>query len=156
MDKKLRNTIIAGILLISVPFAYYFLIAPFKKNYNFNKCLENSQDYFGQKQNEINSHLENLNQEKEIIQKEVDEKLKYFYQNNSKPKIEDYPIFKSREISNEYSSKIASWRMKEQEIKKDLIQIKSNIRLIESDYEKISFEKKNEIIFAIKNINKLC
>jgi uncharacterized membrane-anchored protein YhcB (DUF1043 family) len=152
-DKLLRNVLIFGILIISISIGYYLLVKPLAKNYALNKCLKNSQDYFNQKQNEISSHLENLNKEKEIIQKEVDEKIESFYQNNAEPRIEDYPIKDKKSegifeatmikmgLSEEYLEKKNDYENKRNKIREPLMKIENNIKLIKNNYNKLDKEK---------------
>lgn len=153
-NKLLRNILIFGTLTISISIGYQLLIKPLTKNYALKKCLKNSQDYFNQKQNEITSHLENLNKEKEIIQKEVDEKIEYFYQSNPEPKVKDYPTknkesktiaeatFENLGLSEEYLEKKNDYENKRNKIREPLMEIENNIKLIENDHRKIILEKK--------------
>jgi hypothetical protein len=45
MDKTLRNTIIAGIFLIGVSVAYYFVFRPISNERKLNVCLQEANTY---------------------------------------------------------------------------------------------------------------
>lgn len=161
MDKTLRNVLIIGILALSISSIFYFVYLPYKKSYNFNECLGFSEKTFNQKTKEITDHINDLEKQKDIAQKEADEMFSEFIKSNPEPKKEDYPVSNEDRnkvdktfadyyrlklklnISEEYSIEHSKWEMQKDEIFREINRIMSLSKLIKSDFEKIEKERKS-------------
>jgi hypothetical protein len=154
-DKLLRNVIITGIIIVSFSISYYFFYIPFYKNYNFNKCLKESEETLVQKKQEINSHIDDLEKKKTVAQQEAESDLSFFLENNPEPDINLYPMnngyipkdnsyFELKKSVNwaNLNTK-AKWQSDKDAIFSIVRQIESQIRNIQTDYKKIENEKKN-------------
>jgi hypothetical protein len=156
-NKTLRGALMLGILAVSLAICFYFIYLPLRKEYNLKKCLENSEETYDKKKDEIDSHIKSLEKKKEVAEKEAKKELKKFNQNNPKPKKEDYPAEEVKKpdsfldkirkesgasTSSEYTSAMISYKMKRDKIFEELNKVKDKIELIKTDYEKIKENRK--------------
>lgn len=154
MDKALKNTIIFGILIISISTVYHFVYSPYKRNYDLNQCLVNSEGTLTQKNQEITGHISDLEKERVIIQEEADKKFDEFLKNNPEPKFRLLPMnTNSRYATYEELKKSVDWKdnlnvtakwLSDRNAIFDTVRdIENQIQSIGSDFEKVEKEKKS-------------
>ncbi|MFZ5982257.1 MAG: hypothetical protein ACOYS2_01615, partial [Patescibacteria group bacterium] len=150
MDKTLRNFIIVGIIAFSLASIFYFVYFPYKEKYDLNKCLESVEVTFSRKNSEITGHIADLEKQKEMAQKEADEKAEEFIKNNPRPEFKllkvsgqtsTYQELKERGITNK---EYLEWVNTKNDFFSPILKIDEQIRIIRSDYEKIEKEKEED------------
>jgi len=98
------------LLMFAISGAYYLVYLPFKKNYDFNKCLSNSADNLLRQQIEINNNIDALEKSKKEASTEADNKLAEFLKNNPEPpKDAGYQTTLDRYLQQKGSSNTADY-----------------------------------------------
>lgn len=153
MDRALRGVVIFGILLISISIAYHFIYSPYKRDKNFNQCLQDSENTLTRKHQEITGHIGDLEKEKTIVEQEANIKLAEFLRENPEPK--DDSLNKTGTSGGAFHSSYGrlkgiitgehyNWEKRKDNIFSISREIGGRIRDITTDYKKIEAEKKIE------------
>lgn len=151
MDRILRGVVIFGILLISISIAYHFIYSPYKRDKNFNQCLQDSEDTFNRKHQEITGHIGDLEKEKTVAEQEANIKLAEFLSENPEPKDDSKnqtgatggAFYSSYErLRGIITGDHYNWEKSKDKIFNISRDIGGRIRDITTDYKKIEDQKK--------------